>query len=185
MIEQRPVSVLRLRQPFHEVRQHGDVIAVQSGVFRFSLHVFPMMRTGMERNGGAAFGVAAHSEITREEQRGDASDVGTERQSQQVELQLDVLIEGFRNPDRDDGVRRCGGRRLCRDLQSPFDLAHIVGVFIEAQAVGRIEADLEPRQAGPQRVEDAAVVLPARGSLFCPILAIAQSGRRPRRSLSW
>jgi hypothetical protein len=69
------------------------VIAVQSGVFRFSLHILTMMRAGMERNRGAAFGVRANSEVAGEEQRGDAGDVRSEREREQVELQLDVLVE--------------------------------------------------------------------------------------------
>ena len=39
-------------------------------------------------------------------------------------------------------------------------------VLVEAQAIGRIEPDFEPRQASDERVEDAPVVLPARGALL-------------------
>ena len=104
----------------------------------------------MERDGRAAFGVTANSEVASEEQRADPSDVCTERQGEQVELQLDVLVERFRNPDRDDGVGRRGSRCLCRDLQSPFDLAHVVRVLVEAQAICWVEPELEARQARDQ-----------------------------------
>ena len=93
MIEQRPVAVLRLRQPVHEVRQHGDVIAIQSGVFRLSLLVLTVMRAGMKRDRDAALRVRANGEVASEEHRGDAGDVRAERQREQVELQLDVLVE--------------------------------------------------------------------------------------------
>ena len=93
MIEQCPVSVLSLRQPVHEVRQHGDVIAIQSRVFRLSLLVLTMMRAGMKRDRDAAFRVRAGGEVACVEHRGDAGDVCAERQREQVELQLDVLVE--------------------------------------------------------------------------------------------
>ena len=51
------------------------------------------MRAGMERNRDAAFRVRANGEVAGEEQRADAGDVGAERQREQVELQLDVLVE--------------------------------------------------------------------------------------------
>ena len=166
MIEQRPVSVRRLRQLVHEIREHGDVIAIQPGVIRLALLVLTVMRAGMKRDRDAAFRVRASGEVARVEHRGDAGDVRAERQREQIEVQLDVLVEGLRNPDRDERVWRRGGRGLCRDLQAPFDLAYILRVLVEAQAIGRIEPDLEPRQAADERVEDAPVVLPARGSLL-------------------
>ena len=93
MIEQCPVSVLRLCQPVHEVRQHGDVIAIQSGVFRLSLFILAVMRAGMKRDRDAAFRVRANGEVPCEEQRANAGDVCAKRQREQVELQLDVLVE--------------------------------------------------------------------------------------------
>src|SRR5207247_9352250 len=100
------------------------------------------------------------------EQRADAGDVGAERQREQVELQLDVLVEGFRNPDRDDGVGRRSGRGLCRDLQSPLNLAYILRVLVEAQAIGRIEPDSEPGQASQARGERLPDVLSGRVELL-------------------
>jgi hypothetical protein len=69
------------------------VIAIQSGVFRLSLHIFAVMRAGMKRHRDAALRVRAYGEVASEEHRSDAGDVCPKRQREQVELQLDVLVE--------------------------------------------------------------------------------------------
>ena len=53
-----------------------------------------------------ALGVGPARQVAGEQQRADASDVGLERQRQQIELQLDVLVECLRHANRHGHIRR-------------------------------------------------------------------------------
>ena len=81
----------------------------------------------------------------RSRAKSSVRDVGLERQGQQVELQLDVLVERLRDPDRHGHVGRGDRGRLHRDLQPALDLAHVLGIVVQTRLVGR--ADLAA-QAG-------------------------------------
>ena len=50
------------------------------------------------------FRIRPAGEVAREEQRADAGDVGLERQREQIELQLDVLVERLRHAHRHGDV---------------------------------------------------------------------------------
>ncbi len=125
------------------------------------------MRHAVEAGGRCrAFRVRPAGEVAREEQRADSRDVGLECQREQVELQLDVLVEGLRYAHRHRHVFRRDGRGLHRNLQATLDLANVGRVVVEPLAVGGADARAHAREAAGQRVEDAAVPLAAGGPLL-------------------
>ena len=67
----------------------------------------------------------------------DARDVRLERQRQQIELQLDVFVEGLRHADRHAHIGRRDGRSLHGNLQAPLDLADVLRIVVEPRAIGR------------------------------------------------
>src|SRR5262249_7029820 len=72
-----------------------------------------------------------------------ASDIALKRESHQIELQLDVLIESFRHAGRHIHGRR-RRRRLRRDVETPLDLTNIFGVLIEPGTIARADIPAKP-----------------------------------------
>ena len=126
------------------------------------------MRHAVEAGGRRlALRVGPAGQVAREEQRADAGDVGLERQRQQVELQLDVLVERLRHADRHGHVCGRDRRRLHRDLQPALDLAHVLARSRRGAARSDALTSLRRRgEAAGQRIENAAVALAARGALL-------------------
>src|SRR5207248_2817840 len=82
-----------------------------------------------------------------------------------VEVQLHVLVERFGNAGGNDNAfagLSAGG--LLRDVEPALDFADVIGVLIETGAISRAEILLEARQAFCNRIENAAVLLTARGA---------------------
>ena len=119
------------------MRQHLDVVLVDLRELADLSRILAVMRHAVEAGGRCrAFRVRPAGEVAREEQRADARDVGLERQREQVELQLDVLVEGLRHAHRHRHVFRRDGRGLHRNLQATLDLADVGRVVVEPLAVG-------------------------------------------------
>jgi hypothetical protein len=83
--------------------------------------------------------VGAPGQVAREQQRADARDVSLERQRQQIELQLDVLVERLRHTHRHFDVLWRNRRCLDGNLQAPLDLLHLLRVFVEPQTIARAQ----------------------------------------------
>jgi hypothetical protein len=133
MVEQRAVAVLGVGELLGEVRQHLHVILVDFRELFDQRRVLAVMRDAMEALiRGRAFRIAPSGQIAREQQGADAGDIGLVRQSQQVEHQLDVLVEGLGNAGRHSEI--LGRRRRCvgGDRKPPFDLADVLGETVEA-----------------------------------------------------
>ena len=162
-----PSPSLVFGQRADQVRQHLDVVLVDLRQLGDPPRILAVMRHAVEaRRRRFALRVGAAGQVAGEEQRADAGDVGLERQRQQVELQLDVLVEGLRHADRHLHVLGRDGRGLHRNLQPPLDLADVLGVVVEPGAVGRADVAAQPREAAGQRVEDALVALAPRRPLL-------------------
>src|SRR6185295_12757358 len=122
-IEEGLVAVRNRFQLLGEVRERRHVIAVDVGVSPYLQRIFLMMRRAVEATADAAVReqlalrerVRAGRQVAGAEQRDDASDVGLEGERGQIELQLDMFVEGFRNARRyfDLGGGRIG-RASCR-----------------------------------------------------------------------
>ena len=85
------------------------------------------MRPAVEtQRGRFALGIRPAGEVAGKQQRADARDVGLEGQRQQIELQLDVFVEGLRHADRHGHIGRRDGRGLHRNLQPALDLADVL-----------------------------------------------------------
>jgi len=76
-----------------------------------------------------------------------------------------MLVERFRHALRDRG-RRCHRGGLCGNLQAPLDLAYVFEIPVEPCAVAGADVLLETRQALGDGIENAAILLPARGSFL-------------------
>ena len=61
------------------------------------LRILGVVRRAVEAAALAALRVTARGQIAGEQNRGDAGDIRLERQPLQIEMQLHVLIEGFRH----------------------------------------------------------------------------------------
>ena len=113
VIQQRAVAIRDRPELLREVRHGGDVIPVDVRVAPHFCRVVLVVRLAMEAPAGAAVreqrtprkGVRAACEIPRAEHRGHAGDVRLERQREHVEMQLDVLVELFRDADRESHLR--------------------------------------------------------------------------------
>src|SRR5690606_287056 len=108
-------------------------------------------RAAMEADVRAARGVRAPRQVARVEQRRDAGNIRLESEREQIELQLDVLVEGFRHADRHGGRRRIR-RSLRRDLEAALDLAHVVEVLLDASPVVVTDLALQARKVSADRV---------------------------------
>src|SRR4030095_16278502 len=124
------------------------------------------MGTAVERDEHTALGVVSRRQIAREQHRADTRDVAAECQCEQIELELDVLIEGRRHTDRHRhlGGGRC--RRIRGYLESPFDLTHVLGVVSETERIGRADVGPQTRERAAKRVEYAALPIAPRGTLL-------------------
>src|ERR1044071_6789539 len=97
MIQQGPVAVRRLVESGDEMREHLDVILIDLRELGDSLWIFAVMRPTMEPHGRRfAFGVRAARQVAGKQQRSDTRNIRLKRQRQQIELQLDVFVEGLR-----------------------------------------------------------------------------------------
>src|SRR5215467_1343157 len=145
MIEQSAITVWNRLQLLEQVREQRDVIAVQH---RESIHVLAqvrMMREDVERIPDATLRIDGVAELFGHQERGDARDVGLPGQHLQVEHQLDVRLDVF----RDAGRERWQGqfrRRFLRGLLNPaLYLMNVAEVLIEAAAIDRRQLLLQRR----------------------------------------
>ena len=113
------------------------------------------------------FGIVAAGQVAGKQHAGDARAVHLVAQHGQVEVQLHVIVEGFRNA-RGYGDVLIGHRAAgeLRHLQAPLDLANVGGPFIHLGAVGGRQILLELGQLLRNRIQNAAVLLAALRALF-------------------
>ena len=130
------------------------------------LRILPVVRSAVEARQRAAVRVVPGREVAGIQQRPDAGDVAAERERHQVELQLDVLVERFRHADRHGRFGRRIDGRFLGNLKPPFDFAHVLGVLVEPRLVRRADVGAQTGQAARERVQNASVLVPARGALL-------------------
>ncbi len=103
--------------------------------------ILGVVRDAVEPVVHSAFRIGARRQIAGVEHGGNARDVGLERQPLQVEVQLHVLVERFRDAGRDHdafGVHGTGG--LLSQRQPALDLADVGFVFIQPGPVARTQS---------------------------------------------
>ena len=109
--------------------------AVDLGPILHPLGNASVMRGRVVRAANTRLGVAAHADIVRVHQCGDARDVGLEGQHLHVPHQIDVLLKRFGHSERHLRFgRHVFG--LHHVLQAALDLADVFEVLVEAGAVG-------------------------------------------------
>ena len=106
--------------------------------------------------------VATHLE------REHARDVRRKRHRLQVEHQLDVLFIRVGDPGRCTGQFPLLAAAVERfDLLNPtFDLAHVLEVLAESCAIGRTQRVVEPPHRLSDVIQNASILLAARGALL-------------------
>src|ERR1700759_2020747 len=126
------------------------------------------MRAAVEaESGNVAGGIGAAGKIAGVKNGRNACDIALERQHLQIEVQFDVFVERFRNAGRNhDAFARLGAGGFLGDVEAALDFANVVGVFIETGAVAGSEILLEAGKTFGDRVQNAAVLFAARGTLF-------------------
>src|SRR5579872_928527 len=127
-----------------------------------------MVRPAVETGVGAAGREAAAGKVAGVKQSRNARNVGLISRRLQIELQLDVLVEGIGDAGRhhDAFVVLHGACSLGGHRQTPLDLAHTVDVVIYAPPIARREASLETGQLPGDRIQNAAILLAALGTLL-------------------
>ena len=149
------------------------MIAVERRVAADLRRIVLVVRPAVEADAGAAIReqlalrerIDAAREIACAEQRRHARDVRLERERDQIEVQLDVLVELLRHSrwqvDLGHVARRLGGK-----LDAPLDFANLVGVLVDGLAIRRSELLPQAGELADERIENAAALLHARGALF-------------------
>ena len=172
MIQERAVPIRRSFQLVGQIGSCIQVILVQFCVSPDLLRIILMMRSTMEAHAHAAFRIqlfrkriALPRQVAGPEQCHDSRNVGFEGQRCQIPMQLDVVVKRVRYP-RWLLERRNGGRRFRRQLNSPLDLAHFLGVLIDRPLVRRAEILFKTLQFVHQRIQDAPALLHPRGAHF-------------------
>ncbi len=136
MIEQRAVAVFGRTQFLNEIGQQAGVIAIDQSELIHAHAVIRMMRRHMEPVAHAALRINCATGVARIHHGRDARDVRLKRQSLQVEHDLEVVVERFRNPYGSIGHFHVFRRLVLGLLDAPLDLAYVVEVIGHAGAVG-------------------------------------------------
>ena len=123
------------------------------------------MRQVVKRVADIRLGEDGAAQLAGEHQRGDAGDLGLEREDLQIHQQLQVLLERRRHARRHFRQRQVIGNRGLRALNPPLDLPHVVEELAQADAVRRRQILLEPRNLIHHRIQDASRLLPAAAAL--------------------
>ena len=76
-------------------------------------------------------------------------------------MQLDVLVERFRDPRRQIDLGD-GRRRFRRELEPPLDFADLVGVLVDRPPIAGAELPVQAGELAADRIENAAVLAQAR-----------------------
>ena len=116
--------------------------------------ILAMVRTRVVRRPHPGLGIRAQADVARDHQRRYARDVALERERLQIEVQLDVLVERLRDPERHVHGRRLTGD-LRRDLQPALHLADRLEVIVQARTVARRQPRPQAGDLRRHRVENA------------------------------
>src|SRR5690349_8473104 len=99
MIEQRSVAIRSLGELRKEIREIDHVIPIHLGVIRLVGWIVVMMRRSMPRTIESAVGQRVRRGVATRHDRSHAGDVRLPSKVDQVVLQLDVIVVGFRNSE--------------------------------------------------------------------------------------
>src|SRR5690242_2617377 len=172
VIEQRSITVRNGLQLLEEVHQHLHVISIDLGVIGYLLRTLGVMRTGVESGISATGRIVSVGQITCAEKRRDARNVRLKCQGRQVVLQLDVLVEGLRDSNR-NGYRWKIGGCFSGDFEATLDLADVFGVLIETGAISGSDRGANAAEAFGDNIQDASLLTSSSGAFF-RIAAVAK-----------
>ena len=163
LVQQRGVAVRGLPQPVEVVSEKLSVIAADLGQLGQAFGLVLVVRQRVVRVGHPDLGIGLGGELGRHQEGDDAGHVGLVRQQLKVEHHLDVLAERGRRARR----RTLDGGQLAvriglGPLNAPLDVAHRGQIVGQLGLVGRPEPLPQPRRLPGHRVENAAVLPPAR-----------------------
>src|SRR5580658_5564151 len=97
MIQQIAVAVGSALQLVEEVRQTLHVIPADLGIILDPIGILGVVRSAVEAGVGSTGGKAASGQVASVQHTGHARGVITPAQRGQIEVQLDVFVEGLRN----------------------------------------------------------------------------------------
>ena len=123
-----------------------------------------------ERRGSrcdAALGIGARGQIASIEHRGNARNIAWNASACRSKCSFTCSSKDSGTPAgaTNPSVFSLAGGFL-GEFQPPFDFANVGLVFVQPRAIAGAEILLEAGQALRDRIENAAILLPARGALF-------------------
>src|SRR5262245_10043253 len=123
------------------------------------------MRQAVEATLGAAHRVVSSREVARAKKRRHSSHVRAESKRRQIEMKLDVFVEGIRHAGGSPG-RRCYRRGAGCDLEPSLNFADFVGVLVQSGSVFWSNDFFQTGQISDERIEDASALPQTRGALL-------------------
>ena len=168
LVEQVPVSVVRVLQLLQEVRKRGDVVAVDLGKVEDAFLAPSVVAGRVEGGRGTAFREDPWRRVPAELEREDPGRIGCEGEQLQVEHHLHVLAEVVRHAHGGLGQLPLltGGVLLLDAADALLQLADVVDVLADAMLVGGPQFPLQAGDLAQHPVEDAAVGAQPMGPLL-------------------